>query len=254
MHRARPRLLVELVAVAHALRQPPPLAARVALRPELLVQPGRGRGGCARHRLCIGLGHRRSGCGGGCVSSVSSGSGCGRREQALELEVPRDFRMRAEALATWVEEVLVRLASSVAPAPGLKLAMPAVNHVARAAAALEVRCEREDPFILALLVLLVLLVLHNLAPAPRGVGMHRARPRLVELVAVTHALRQPPPLSTAVALRPELLGLLFRLVGVDSEQVGTPSWLPVLLAKRSGEDDGDMILRLPRIVCCVKPV
>ena len=41
--------------------------------------------------------------------------------------------------------------------------------------------------------------------------MHRTRPRLVELVAVAHVLRQPPPLATRVALRPELL-LLLRLL------------------------------------------
>jgi len=37
--------------------------------------------------------------------------------------------------------------------------------------------------------------------------MHRARPRLVELVAVAHAFRQPTPLAARVALCPELVGL-----------------------------------------------
>eukprot|EP00964_Phaeocystis_antarctica_P064701 scaffold38950_cov68-Phaeocystis_antarctica.AAC.6 len=283
VHRARPRL-VELITIAHALRQPPPLGARVALRPELFVQPGRGRGGCTLHRLCLGLGHRRDGYKGGCVGG---GSGCGRRGQAvaearlrLELEVPRNLGMRAEALTAPVKEVLVGIAGGVAPAPDLDPSAPAVDHVARAATALEVRCEQADPFVLAAadglelevsrdlrmrakapaawveevvvglavpvscaggvapapdlglsapavdhvaraaaayevrseradqfvhapLVLLVrVLVLNHLAPAHRGVGVHRARPRLVELVTVAHALRQPPPLSTGVALRP----------------------------------------------------
>ena len=99
-------------------------------------------------------------------------------------------------------QAIGQLAGGVAPAPDLGLSAPAVDHVARAAAALEVRNKQA-----------------------------------------------------------ELLGFLLHLVGVDSEQVtGAPSWLrhrsllPVLLAKRSGEVDGDMILRLPRVVRGVNPV
>eukprot|EP00964_Phaeocystis_antarctica_P090504 scaffold57895_cov62-Phaeocystis_antarctica.AAC.5 len=122
MHRARPRL-VELITVAHALRQPPPLGTAVALHPELLVQSGRGRGGCARHRLCLGLGRRP-----GTAADV---------RRRLELEVPRNLGMRAEALAAWVEEVPVGIAGESALAPGLGISAPAIDHVARAAAALE---------------------------------------------------------------------------------------------------------------------
>eukprot|EP00964_Phaeocystis_antarctica_P090508 scaffold57895_cov62-Phaeocystis_antarctica.AAC.9 len=64
-------------------------------------------------------------------------------------------------------------------------------------------------------------LLYHLAPAPRGVGVHRARPRLVELVAVAHALRQPPPLGTGLTLRPELVvSLHLRLFGVTLDEVG----------------------------------
>ena len=99
----------------------------------------------------------------GCVGSGSGcGSGCGRRGQAgtaalplrrLELEVPRNLGMRAEALAAWVEEVLVGLAGIPASAPNLGLSAPAVDHVARSAAALEVRSKQADPIVTALIVL-----------------------------------------------------------------------------------------------------
>ena len=74
--------------------------------------------------------------------------------------------------------------------------------------------------------------------------MHRARPRLIELVAVAHALRQPTPLAARVALRPELLTLHLPLTlrfgrigvgpiagGVASERV-TSSHLDARCLKR----------------------
>ena len=113
----------------------------------------------------------------------------------LELEVPRNIETRAEALTAPVKEVPVGIA---APAPDIGPSAPAIDHVARATAALEVRCEQA-----------------------------------------------------------ELLGFLLQTTSLELTR--SKSWLRHRgrlppFAERSSKVDGDMILRLPRVVRGVKPV